>query len=54
MHIDTFWDFARDWYDSAAVYVTNEIGEDVTSMTLHKGEEGMRALADCWSGTQGY
>ena len=51
--VDGFWGLARDWYDSAAVFVTNEEGQDVTSMTLFRSQEIIQALADCWSGTEG-
>ena len=50
--VDDLWAFARDWYDSSAVFVENGSGEDLGSMTLHRSKEGMQALADCWSGTK--
>lgn len=50
--VDDLWGFARDWHDSAAVFVQNESGEDMGSMTLHRAEEGLEALAECWSGTE--
>lgn len=50
--VDDLWGFARDWYDSSAVFVENGSGEDLGSMTLHRSKEGVQALADCWSGTK--
>lgn len=50
--VDDLWGFARDWHASAAVFVENEAGETMASMTLHRAEEGVKALADCWSDTK--
>lgn len=50
--VDDLWGFARDWHGSAAVFVENESGEEVGSLTLHRAKEGMEVLADCWANTK--
>lgn len=53
LRVDDLWGFARDWHDTSAVFVTDEVGKDVVSLTLYRSEEVMQNFADCWSLTAG-
>lgn len=53
LRVDDLWGFAKDWYSTSAVFVTDEVGDDVASLTLYRSEEVIQNFADCWSRTEG-